>query len=206
MLQIKMASRYDFAVTQEYLVGYRQHDQQGSKNADRIYKSWLRTLELVREEFERVPEQAIAWKLGELHFAAATRAYAGSRFRKALWLMFLAAYSDPAGVPFLLGRFGKERTRHLAGRLKRALVPVNVAVKRSPFLEARPDEVVPPSNSGLHRRRLEYLRRLDEMPTPRTYALKAREGNRRVLNEATIPDHSACGDPARRWRDERAVP
>jgi hypothetical protein len=73
MLQIKLASRYAFAVTQEYLVGYRQRNRQQSINADRRYQSWVRTLNLVREECERVPGRAIAWKLAELAVSALSR-------------------------------------------------------------------------------------------------------------------------------------
>jgi glycosyltransferase involved in cell wall biosynthesis len=164
MLQIKLASRYAFAVTQEYLVGYRQHARQESTNAERRYRSWVRTLNLVREECERVPGRAIAWKLAELHFAAAARAYEDRRFGEALQLVSLAGRSDPTGIAFMLAGFGKQRARQVAGRLKRAVIRMPVKDKRSPFLEARPEEVVPPGRSSLQGWRLEYLRRLDNLP------------------------------------------
>jgi glycosyltransferase involved in cell wall biosynthesis len=163
MLQLKIASRYHYGVTREYLVGYRHHAGQESKNADRSYRSCIRTLGYVREECQPVPERAVGWKLGELHFAGAARAYAHRQFGQAIRLLSLAARSDLAGAAFMLAVFGKQRARHFAGRLKRALVPIHATGKRYPFLQARPDELVLPNNSGQRARRLEYLRRLDEM-------------------------------------------
>jgi glycosyltransferase involved in cell wall biosynthesis len=170
MLQLKVASRYSIAVTREYLVGYRQHTRQESTNADRSYQSWVRTLQIVRAECEAVPGQAIAWKLGELHFDAAVRASSEGQFREALRLISLAARSDPAGVALMLAVLGKQRARGLAGRLKRAVVPIHAPAERSPFLESRPDEVAPPRKLGLRERRrerrLDYLQQLDETAGP----------------------------------------
>src|SRR4051812_6375168 len=162
MLQLKIASRYLVAVTPEYLVGYRQYKGQVSSNADLMYRSWMRTLELVREECEAVPECAMNWKMGELHFTSATRAYLNGRWREATRLTFLAWNSDPLGTCFQLATFCKQRVRHLAGRAKRALVPAGAPATRPHFLETRPDEFVPVRKAVLRDRRLEYLRRLDE--------------------------------------------
>jgi cellulose synthase/poly-beta-1,6-N-acetylglucosamine synthase-like glycosyltransferase len=162
MLQLKIASRYLVAVTPEYLVGYRQYTGQVSSDADLMYRSWMRTQELVREECEAVPECAINWKMGELHFASATRAYLDGRLREATRLVFLAGRSDPVGTCFELVAFSKQRARHLAGRAKRSLIPAGVPARRPPFLETRSDEVVPARKAILRNRRLDYLRRLDE--------------------------------------------
>ena len=162
MLQLKIASRYRVAVTPEYLVGYRQYTEQMSSNADLMYRSWMRTLELVREECEAVPECAINWKMGELHFASATRAYLEGRLGEATRLILLAGRSDPVGMLFELAAFIKQRVHQLAGRAKRALVPAGAPARRPPFLETRPDEFVPARKAVLRDRRLEYLRRLDE--------------------------------------------
>jgi cellulose synthase/poly-beta-1,6-N-acetylglucosamine synthase-like glycosyltransferase len=162
MLQLKIASRYSVAVTPEYLVGYRQYTGQVSSDADLMYRSWMRTQELVREECGAVPECAMNWKMGELHFTTATRAYLNGRWREATRLTFLAWNSDPLGTCFQLAAFCKQRVRHLAGRAKRALVPAGAPARRPHFLETRPDEFVPVRKAVLRDRRLEYLRRLDE--------------------------------------------
>ena len=161
MLQLKISSRYRFAVTPEYLVGYRQKARQESTYGDRSYHSCIRTLEFVRRECEGVPEQAVHWALGTLHFAHAYRAYLAGDLIEATSLVFLAGRSDLLGTCARLALFAKQRARN--GRLKRAQVPVQAPARPFPFLEARPEDIVPPSKPDLGARRLEYLRRLDEM-------------------------------------------
>jgi len=162
LLQLKMSSRYPVAVTAEYLVGYRQYKGQTSSDSDLMYRRWIRTLEIVRDECKSAPACAIDWKMGELHFASATRAYLGGDWREAIRLMSLAGSSDLIGTCFQLLAFSSQRARHLAGRVRRTLVSAKAPIARAPFLESRPDEVVLPSKATLRNRRLEYLRHLDE--------------------------------------------
>ena len=162
MLQLKIASRYPIGVTPEYLVGYRQYDGQTSSDANLMYRSWIRTLEIVRDECKAVPECAINWKMGELHFGSATRAYLDGNWRKAARLMLLAGRSDPVGTCVELVAFAKQQARHFLGRVRRALVPIKASSTQSLFLEGRPDEFVLPREPILRHRRLKYLRHLDE--------------------------------------------
>jgi hypothetical protein len=162
MLHLKIASRYLIAVTPEYLVGYRQYDGQTSSDGDLIYRSWMRTLEIIRDECGAVPECAINWKMGELHFARATRAYLDGNLPKATRLMFLAGRFDPVGTCVALVAFIKQQARHSAGRVRRTLLPIKVSPTQSLFLEGRPDELVSPREAILRKGRLDYLRRLDE--------------------------------------------
>jgi glycosyltransferase involved in cell wall biosynthesis len=162
MLQIKLASRHECAVTSEYLVGYRQHLGQKSRNPQLIYHSWLRILDLVQNECEGVPEKVINWKMGELHFISAVRAYFEGRLGDAVQLLKLAYQSDPLGTIYRIGSLIYQRGSNLIGRARRGLYSTPSKTVKTPFFEARTDEIVRPQRSVLWDHRLKYLRQLDD--------------------------------------------
>jgi hypothetical protein len=168
MLQLKLASKYECAVTPEYLVGYRKHPGQQTSNAEHIYCGWLQTLELAQNECEGAPERVINWKRGELHFISAVRAYYEGRLSKAVQLLGLAHQYDPSGTRYRVCYWVYERGRNLSRYATRVLFPARTG--GAPFLQARTNEIVRPNPSLFWNRRLEYLRQLDSDAYPAAFA------------------------------------
>jgi glycosyltransferase involved in cell wall biosynthesis len=159
LLQIKLASRHECAVTPEYLVGYRRRPGQKSSNPERMYCSMLRTLDIVRNECEGVSEKVVNWNLSQLHFEHGRRAYSKRRMRGTVRLLKLAYQCDPVGTIYNLYCHATQRLNKLV-QIKRPNQGQAMAAT-TPFFHAQTDETLQPPRFDLISRRLRYVRQLD---------------------------------------------
>jgi hypothetical protein len=126
-----------------------------------MYVSSLQVLELIRKECAGVSEKVINWKLSELHFNSAVRAYFDGRLRDAAQLLQLAYRLDPLGTSHSIGSLIYRRGRKIILRAKRVQHSGTAEMIRTPFFHAHTRESIRPHHSALRHCRLGYVRRLD---------------------------------------------
>jgi glycosyltransferase involved in cell wall biosynthesis len=161
LLQVKLASQHECAVTPEYLVGYRSHAGQKSKNPNRL-RGLLEILSIIQEECEEVPTEVINWKIGQLYFAGMEQSLFAGHMKNAVQSMLLAGQHDPVGTSYRI-LSSLYRAGHYFVRSAQRLFAQSGATDKRLFLEAPTVESVVPNRPFLQEWRLRYLSRLDKM-------------------------------------------
>jgi glycosyltransferase involved in cell wall biosynthesis len=160
LLQVKLASQHECAVTPEYLVGYRSHPGQKTKNPNQMVGR-LEILRIIRDECERVPDEVINWKISQLYFAYMEEALFAGHGKNAVELLLRAWQNDPVGTGYRILSSLYRVGRYLARGAERVFIQAGVADK-GPFLEAPTVDFVAPSRALLQNWRLRYLGKLDK--------------------------------------------
>lgn len=114
-LFVRIASRYQFRVVPEFLIGYRQVGNSLSRNLTMMVSGHTRLMEDFRKRFPSVPARVFDWSNGIFYAFMATRSLDRNERGLAMRYLMRAMKSDPAVVLRLFPVFG----RRVAAKLRR---------------------------------------------------------------------------------------
>ncbi len=168
LLQLKVAREYSVDLVPEYLVGYRVTPSSMSQNDQRMLRSWMQVMQIMRHECRQVPRFVFDWgAAGEYYryYRLARTGVARGQARDATQALIRAFRLDPGGTGVDLLRrsppIGALRCR--LGRLRRKLrrMPPVQSPNPKAFHDSDPADVAVGRRSSVDKRRLKLLARLD---------------------------------------------
>lgn len=178
LLQLGLASRYQFGCVPEYLVGYRLASGTMSSRPGRMVRSYQRALALARMEYPYLPIFAFHWSLAYYESVLAPSLIRSGNLLLGFQFLLRATRRDPVliihrlflsayGFGFVKAVFRAFTPQYLLQKYrKRVLLP---------FLEIEPSDLVPPRKETLINRRLDRLARIDRELMDLRYRTKSAE-------------------------------
>jgi glycosyltransferase involved in cell wall biosynthesis len=178
LLQLRIASRYQFGCVPEYLVGYRLRSGSMSAQPVRMIRSYQRALDIATAEYPYLPKFAFRWSIAYYETVLAPTLIRSGDLMRGLLFLLRATMRDPVLIShrLLFSAYG-------FGLLKavvRAFAPRCLLRKyrkkvRPPFRGTKPAERIPSNRETLINRRLDRLERIDRELTDRRYRIRSAE-------------------------------